>query len=130
MTAGGVSDNNGPLYNKAGYYWFSNESWSNRKPNPVTDTLPDFTVMERNTRNGHIFIGTRYDGMVELDAAGNLVQKFSDNNSTLRRIQNLYCYASGLAYDSKGNLWVTNYGAFNDSAFLYIRKTEPGKPSR
>ncbi len=105
-------------YNKDGFYSFKKEEgWRkfNVDNQPLLGPLgiaTDFWRMAWNAETKRLWVGSFYGGLVEFDPEkGEVVQGFTKDNSLLQgangdpdRTQ-----IGGLAYDSKGNLWISNY---------------------
>jgi hypothetical protein len=105
-------------YNFDGFYSFSeNKGWQqfNRNNQPLMNSAgiaQDFWRMAWNKDAKKLWLGSFYDGLLEFDPAKNEVTRGFDKTNSL--LQGSIGDAGavqigGLAYDSKGNLWVSNY---------------------
>ena len=123
VTTGGPSGNWGNEYRKDGIHYFVDGRWNtaDRSNDPLIDsggndyagTLNDVMAVQVDPEDGsHAFIGSWDDGVLEM-RNGRGVGYFLPNNSSLQRYQNaaentVPTQVGGLAYDDKGNLWVSN----------------------
>ena len=111
VTSGGPGFVYGPTFNGAGFYHFKENSWINRPTEPpLLRQMHDFTSIAINQNNGDVWLGTHGTGIALL-RDGKFVERFDFFNSTLRRQANIFTLVPGLAIDSKGNLWASNYDA-------------------
>lgn len=118
MAAGTVSVSPYFSFDKDGFYSFEKEEgWQkfNRDNQPI---LPDLGIdldlwrMAYNKETKRLWVGSFYGGLVEFDPEkGEVVQGFTKNNSPLQGANGdpNRTQIGGLAFDSEGNLWVSNY---------------------
>ncbi|MBO6517152.1 MAG: hypothetical protein JJ975_11435, partial [Bacteroidia bacterium] len=99
-----------PLFSKAGFYTFRDGLWLPRIDDTRLDTASDILTIEANERGDEVFVGTHSYGLIHLKNR-KLVDIYTDKNSLLERAGGGYVQTDGLALDSKGNLWITNYDA-------------------
>lgn len=112
------------LFNQRGLPRAQNNFWYNLNQfnTPVLQNFANLYAIKTNPLNQHVFVGSFFSGIVELDAEGNFIDSFTINNSTLEnRIGNPRCQVGGLAFDESGNLWATNFGA---NRYLSVRKPD------
>lgn len=89
--------------------------WSvfDRNSFPVTNDFKDMVYVKADPKNpDHVFAASWGGGVLEF-SAGKFVKRYDNLNSTLQTaIPNSpdapYVRIGGMAFDSKGNLWVTN----------------------
>ena len=99
----------------SGYYLSFNGYWINFNKyitSGALDTVTDLFKVAVNPKTGEAYLGSFGWGVIRLNIDGgyNNVYKF---NSSLQapQLDPTRVRASGLAFDSDGNLWVSNYGA-------------------
>ena len=121
VAGGGVSPQWNPIFNKAGFYRFQNGLWKPSLQEPTLSTMYDvLTIAPANEAGNEIFVGTHGYGLVHLKN-NQLVDIYRPNNSGLEESPGGFTQINGLAVDSKGNLWMTNYDT--DEA-LKVRATD------
>ena len=114
VATGGHASNWGKRYMKEGVARFDG-LWTILNSSTVTDlgTISDFVCTATDPLDPSItYVGTWGDGLLKFKG-NDLVEIFNDDNSTLTHWvsdANLI-NISGLAFDSRGNLWVANTGA-------------------
>jgi sugar lactone lactonase YvrE len=114
VASGSVGDNFSNKFIQNGIYRFDNEIWSNINVynyQPI-DSFYDYTVVAIDPKSGREYYGTFWKGLIEVNN-GQFVQNYSYHNSTIgEALGNPGQYRiTGLAFDSKNQLWVTNYWA-------------------
>lgn len=123
VTTGGVAGNWGDLFSKDGVHRYHDNTWTtdNRENDPLYDSggnqyagsLNDVLAVVVDPDDGnHAFVGSWDDGLVEF-RDGRIAGFFGPDNSSLQRSgnspdDNAPTPVGGLAYDDKGNLWVSN----------------------
>lgn len=123
VTTGGPSGNWGDEFRKDGVHYFVDGRWSTADQtndplfasgsNDFAEALNDVMPVQVDPEDGnHAFVGSWDDGLLEM-RNGHGIGFFDDGNSSLQRLQNssstsVATLVGGLAYDEKGNLWVTN----------------------
>lgn len=123
VTTGAPSGNWGSQFLKQGVHTYSNGRWetADRWNDPLFQSgandlgggLNDPLAVQVDPEDGaHAFVGSWDDGLVEMHN-GHAAGFFGPGNSSLQRFQNSTSndqatQVGGVAYDSKGNLWVTN----------------------
>ena len=117
IASGGHAPNWAKLYSKDGFFHFDGNWWTNvnRENTPALEELgvTDMVCVATDPRDTTLtYVGTWGYGLLrfknnELDTV------FNSTNSSLQPwVQaTKYTLVSGLAFDSKGNLWVANSGA-------------------
>lgn len=109
VTAGGMRVTTyAPTFNGEKYYYFNNFEWTNSPENPLTFPLYDYTHSAFSKQYNRLFIGTHGKGLLQMDN-GEPKKVWDETNSPLRGRLNLYTIISGLALDSRSNLWVSNF---------------------
>ena len=124
VARGNHSDTWTNVYNPAEAYRFSNESWSSFTQNniPALDTMYDFCSVAIDPSNSnHVYLGTLGTGIVEINN-GALVNIWNTTNSSLQprgdAPNSRWIGSFGMAYDTLGNLWITNCYAPNSLSVL------------
>lgn len=114
VVPGGVNNWN-YSYEASGFFISYSGYWINfNKYNAggVLDTVTDIFKIAINPTTGETYLGSFGGGIIKLNADGsyNNIYKF---NSSLQapQLDPTSVRASGLAFDSDQNLWVSNYGA-------------------
>lgn len=99
------------MWNQDGIFSFINESWSyiNASVIPALDTIHDIVnVIVDPLDNKRVYAASWRRGLLEF-YDGQLVDIYTDINSPLGSSASVYWIGvSGLAFDSKNNLWITN----------------------
>lgn len=122
VAGGGTSPQWNPIFSTARFYTFENGLWKPTiQDSTLLKTYDVLTIAASNT-SSDIFIGTHGTGIIQL-RNNQVVNQFLETNSTLTKSDGGYVQADGLAFDSDGNLWVTNY----DSDKALKVKTVDGK---
>jgi streptogramin lyase len=117
IATGGHASNWGKRYMKEGVARFDG-SWTIFNNMTMPDQLTDFSDFICTATNPNdpsvTYVGTWGDGLLKFKD-NELVEVFNADNSTLEHwVQDQSLInISGLAFDSKGNLWVANTGASN-----------------
>lgn len=116
VATGGHASNWAPRYMKEGVFRFDG-SWTsfNRTTLPAIDSYCDFICTATNPNDPSVtYVGTWGYGILKFKN-GQLDGVFNADNSTLDYWTSdpSLILISGLAFDSKGNLWVANSGANN-----------------
>lgn len=121
--AGSVNDAWNYLFNRDGFYVLNDNVWSSRSffNTPILDSVLDFITVAIDPRDQAIWAGSYGGGLVRF--ANDQFNIFKQHNSSLRAAigDPGSTRVSGLAFDSKQQLWVANYGA---SQNLSVRKRD------
>jgi len=122
-TAGSVNDAWNYLFNRDGFYLLKDNTWSSKSffNTAVLDSLLDFITAIIDPRDEAIWAGSYGGGLVRF--ANDQFNIFKPFNSSLRAAigDPGSIRVSGLAFDSKDQLWVANYGAAQN---LSVRKKD------
>ncbi len=114
VASGTVGDNYSNKFTRNGIYRYENREWQNRNflNRPELDSLFDFIVVAIDPISGREYYGTFWKGLTEFNN-GEYVRNYSYHNSTIgEALGNDGQYRiTGIAFDSKNQLWVTNYWA-------------------
>lgn len=127
IAPGGYDGSFTPLYQRGiGVSANSNGTWTrltDDPPNPPGDTLNDLNCIAIDPLNpSHAAAGSWNHGLVEYNDTG-IIHAYSPTNSTLLNLYPYgsgYCRIGGVAFDSSGNLWVTNSSV--QSNYLSVKK--------
>lgn len=115
-------------YKRAEAYKLSGETWSSitNENIPALDNMRDIvSIVIDPTNKEHVYLGTLGVGLIELNS-GTLVNIWDEtntnNNLQSTCVGNLHWIGIfGLAFDTSGNLWISNSTAPN---LLVVRKTD------
>ena len=131
VASGGHDDFWAPAWTRDGLYCFDGYSWSsfNNRNGVLKNAIRDVTSITIHPQNKDlIYIGTWGTGVVEMNN-GVVTNVFDDSNSPLEK----RCeapgqgeFVAGIAFDSKGLMWVANSNAKN--LFLTYDKTGTWTP--
>ncbi len=104
-----------PLYGNDRFSHYDGEKWVNfTQPDPIMDTMRDFYKIAVNPFNKKVYIGSFGYGLIEM-VNNKVTQAFIPgvNGCKLDRLK-LGNYSifqiTGLTFDEKGNLWISNPG--------------------
>ncbi len=123
VAAGSVNDAWNYQYNRDGIFDYYNDLWNyqgyfNR---PQLDSVLDFITVAADPVNGSTWAGSFGGGLVNFVENNTTIYK-QKNSSLQSAIGDAGSYrVSGLAFDQKNNLWISNYGA---SKNLQVRKND------
>lgn len=121
--AGSINDAWNYLYNRDGVFELKNDRWSFRGyfNSPVLDSVFDFITLAEDPRDKSIWAGSYGGGLVRFRESS--IQLFKQQNSSLRAAVGDpgSVRVSGLAFDSRQRLWISNYGAPQN---LQVRKQD------
>lgn len=120
ITSGGRDNAWANLYNEPQFQLNRDGKWSvfDKKAFPDPNKFTDIVCIAVDPKNpDHVFAGSWGGGVLEFDA-GKFVSRFDNFNSSLQtqvpgNPLAPYVRIGGMAFDSKGNLWVTNTGVAN-----------------
>ena len=105
----------GSSYNNNKFYKFTDNTWYNYNQTNDTkiDGARDFIDVTINPHNNHVFMSNYATGLFEIESTSPLVYKIYDSSNSSIRNFNGAPMVSGTCFDSKGNLWVSNFGTAN-----------------
>jgi len=117
VSSGGRENSWGNLYFQPQFQLYREGKWSvfDKKIFPEANDFRDIVCVTADPKNpDHVFAGSWGGGVLEFNA-GKFVTRYDNFNSTLETQlpgspQEPYVRIGGMAYDSNGNLWVTNTG--------------------
>lgn len=114
VASGTVGDNYSNKFTRNGIYRYLNNQWQNRNylNRPELDTLYDLISVAIDPRSGREYYGSFFNGLTEFND-GEYVRNYRYNNSSIgEALGNPGQYRiTGIALDSKNQLWVSNYWA-------------------
>lgn len=110
VAGGGTTPQWHPTFSKAGYYVFEDGLWKDKINEPRIELAYDVLSIAVNENTNEVFLGTHGFGLIHL-RNNRLVNIYRDTNSILYTTPapNSYTQTDGVAFDSEGNLWITNY---------------------
>jgi len=108
VAGGGVSPQWNPIFSNAGFYIFENGLWKPRLPIPEIEFAYDILTIAADASGTEVFAGSHGFGLIHL-RNNQLVSVYTDQNSILDKSGGGFVQVDGLAYDSEGNVWMTNY---------------------
>jgi len=121
--AGSVNDAWNYLFNRDGVFQLKDENWSFRGyfNTAVLDSVFDFITLAGDPRDKSIWAGSYGGGLVRFRESS--IQLFKQQNSSLRAAigDPGSVRVSGLAFDSRQRLWISNYGTAQN---LSVRKQD------
>jgi len=110
-TAGGVSSTFGNAFNNAGFYLYRDGGWKNNLPSPLNTNLYDFTFVQYIKSRNWYMAATHSNGILVIKD-GVIINRYDETNSPLKRQPPINLIkVSGIAEDSKGNIWIAAFGA-------------------
>ena len=110
VAGGGVSAQWNPIFNNAGFYIFEDGLWKRRLDIPEIEFAYDILTIAADQSGTEVFAGSHGFGLIHL-RNNQLVNLYTNENSILEKSGGGYVQVDGLAYDSDGNVWMTNYDA-------------------
>ena len=113
-------------WNDMGIFYSQNGKWGvyNRWFFPEIDHVRDIHQITPHRQNpNRIFASAWRGGLMEFDVEEGLINLYDDQNSTLQRRAGVgdIIRVGGSAWDSRGNLWVSNSNADH---FIHVLKTD------
>jgi streptogramin lyase len=111
-TAGTVNSSWNYQYNGNGIYELIGGVWNNynRFHYPVLDTVLDIITVAVDKKDGSLWAGSFGGGLLHV-SAGPAFQVIKQQRIGATVGDPLSYRVSGLAFDTKGNLWISNFGA-------------------
>lgn len=111
-------------WNPHGIYVFSENKWDrfSRNEFPVLNDIRDIhQITPSLTHPGRVYASAWRGGLIEFDVKDGLIEVYNEENSTLQKRAGVqdFIRVGGSAWDSRGNLWVSNSDADH---FLSVRK--------
>jgi hypothetical protein len=110
-SAGGVSSTFGNAFNNAGFYIYTPTGWKNNLSSPFNTNMYDFTFVQYIKSKNWYMAATHSNGILVIKD-GVVINRFDETNSPLKRQPPINLIkVSGIAEDSKGNIWIASFGA-------------------
>lgn len=110
-SAGGVSSTFGNAFNNAGFYQYTPAGWKNNLASPFNTNMYDFTFVQYIKSKNWYMAATHSNGILVIKD-GVIINRYDENNSPLKRQPPINLIkVSGIAEDSKGNIWIASFGA-------------------
>jgi hypothetical protein len=108
VAGGGTSAQWNPIFSSAGFYRFENGLWKARPDIPEISLAYDILTIAADESSDDVFVGSHGFGLIHLNN-NQPVKVYTDQNSILTKSDGGFVQVDGMAYDSDGNLWITNY---------------------
>lgn len=113
LSPGAITTVNAPAFYNDGFSEFKNGEWQSYSDKNSADFLGirDIVISAFDKNTKATYLGSYFNGVLAFDVAKTL-KIFNQNNSTLQLTigDPNSIRVNGLAFDSKNNLWVTQYG--------------------
>lgn len=120
IASGGYTTNNGYNYNPDGFFFRIDNSWGFK--NRINDaTMKDgylygihtVTSLAIDSKTNKRYVGSFWGGLLEVSEKGEILKHYTTKNSTLQAAigDPNSTRVGGIAFDTKGNLWVSNNSA-------------------
>jgi len=123
VAAGSVNDAWNYQYNRDGIFEWADQIWSSKNylNHPLMDSVWDLITVAADPINESIWAGSFGGGLINIQ--GDKISIYKQRNSSLQAAigDPNSIRVSGLAFDSNGLLWVSNFGAPKD---LSVRKPD------
>lgn len=118
VVPGSVSENFTAASIRGSMYTFRDNVWLNNleTTGKAFDSFTDLTCITVNPKDKHVFIGSFGKGLIEYYNEGIQTVYNASNSSLTEAVQGYKAntvIVTGLAFDSKSNLWVANRSATN-----------------
>jgi hypothetical protein len=119
-SAGGVSSTFGNAFNNAGFYLYTQYGWKNNLSSPFNTNMYDFTYVQYIKSRNWYLAATHSNGILVIKD-GVVINRFDETNSPLKRQPPINLIkVSGIAEDSKGNIWIASFGS-DEPLFCYTK---------
>jgi ligand-binding sensor domain-containing protein len=124
VITGSVSENYKQAFNRGGFYTFKDNLWYNNIETTTNkfDSFFDLNCITVNPKDKHVFIGSFGKGALEYFNDG-IQTVYDPSNSSLDTFNHNNIIVTGLAIDSKSNLWVANREATNQLSVKFSNGT-------
>ncbi len=109
-TAGGVTATFGNAFNTGGFYIHHQGLWKNNISNPLNTNLYDFTYTAYAKKRDWQIAATHSFGVL-IFQNNQIIARWDETNSPLKKRVDGFIWVSGICEDSKGNIWLISYGA-------------------
>ncbi len=117
IPSNGITEDFQYTYTFYGYYTLQGNTWTNYSPNTFPAMheygLNHLVVVAPHPRKNEVYLGSFFSGLVRHDEESGTTERWDKENSILQRTigDESRTRIAGLAFDSKDNLWISNYGA-------------------
>ena len=119
-TGGGVSSTFGNTFNNAGFYIYTPTGWINNLWSPFNTNMYDFTFVHYYKAKNWYLAATHSNGILVIQN-NKIINRWDETNSPLKRQPPLNLIKiSGIAEDSKGNVWMGSFGS--DAPLICLTK--------
>ena len=123
VASGGVTESLGDLFGRDGFYQFKEKKWvsyNERNVQEIEDNnllqIYRITAQEDGKK---VYAGSFFRGLLEFDVEANSFFVHDETNSPLTNpIGDAGVHITGLTFDDKENLWISNYAAEKPLAVL------------
>jgi hypothetical protein len=109
-TAGGVTATFGNSFNTGGFYIHHQGVWKNNINHPLNTNLYDFTYSAYAQKRDCQIAATHSFGVL-IFKNNEIIARWDETNSPLKKRIDGFIWVSGICEDSKGNIWILSYGA-------------------
>ena len=115
VAPGGWNSSYAFTFNQDGFFtridgWWNHYNYVNT---PILTDSFDIVCVTVNPADNHVFFGSYWNGIIEWDDDLGIVNQFDETNSSLSGTNGdiLRVKAADIAFDTRGNMWVSNLGA-------------------
>ena len=109
-TAGGVTATFGNSFNTGGFYIHHKGNWKNNINHPLNTNLYDFTYTAYASKRNWQIAATHSFGVL-IFQNNEIIARWDETNSPLKKRIDGFIWVSGVCEDSKGNIWLLSYGS-------------------
>ena len=127
VASGGIDDARTGVFSIDGFFSFKDNTWKsvNRLNTNNLDGFFDYVYVKQNPLTKKIYVASWYSGLFEFGEDLQVQRRFTPQNSSLQ-YQNSSSdniRVGAVDFDSKGNLWATNYNCNSPVSVLRTNNT-------
>jgi len=117
VASGGVTEDYQYKFTRYGFYTYEQGDWINFTQEKIPEILEyDFLnlfCLAPDPFSSNIYLGSYYNGLLSFDEKTGKAEHWNKDNSILQGVigDPQRTRVAGLAFDKKGNLWISNYGS-------------------
>ncbi|MEO6071222.1 MAG: two-component regulator propeller domain-containing protein [Chitinophagaceae bacterium] len=122
FTAGSINSSWNYQYNRSGFFKYAEGMWTNYNGFhfPQLDSMLDFITVAVDKRDESVWAGSYGGGLLHIKKEDQF-QIYKQSSPLRPTIGDATSYrVSGLAFDAKNNLWISNFGA---DKYLHVLKS-------